>query len=402
MNNYLAKLKVFLSSKSGTIALSFLGLYLLSSGVSLAIFSFLREGEGLTPGDIEESRSRINLNLPKTEECPLNGGKFTKIERDIWESHRPITAIIENHAESRPPSGLSKADVVYEIVAEGGITRFLGVFYCNTAAEEVKIAPVRSARIYFIDYAAEYGDKPIFMHVGGANDYSGSGDTARDVRALETLESIGWRVPRGNDFDTTYDSGFPVFWRNYERLDHAVATEHTMMSSLDEAYEEAAKRGLGAKDKKGVAWDKNFVSWKFADDKAQTATATDISFGFWDNKPDYDVTWKYDSANNRYLRFNDGSEHIDLETKEQLFAKNVVILFARERGPVDRNGHMVYTTIGTGKTLVFQNGVAIEGTWEKESLSDRTKFLDENDREITFVRGIIWIEVVPAGNEVSY
>ncbi|MEK7112903.1 MAG: hypothetical protein AAB875_06355, partial [Patescibacteria group bacterium] len=94
MNNYLAKLKVFLSSKSGTIALSFLGLYLLSSGVSLAIFSFLREGEELTPGDIEQSRSRINLNLPKTEECPLNGGKFTKIERDIWESHRPITAMI--------------------------------------------------------------------------------------------------------------------------------------------------------------------------------------------------------------------------------------------------------------------------------------------------------------------
>lgn len=403
MNNFLAKLKVFLSSKSGTIALSFLGLYLLSTGVSLAIFSFVRKGgEDLTPGDIEKGRSRINLNLPKTEACPLNGGMFTKIEKDIWESHRPVAAMIENHAESRPPSGLSKADVVYEIVAEGGITRFLGIFYCNTAAQEVKIAPVRSARIYFINYAAEYGDKPIFMHVGGANDFSGSGETAKEVRALETLEQMGWRVPRGNDFDTTYDSGFPVFWRNYERLNHEVATEHTMMASLDAAYEEAAKRGLGAKDKKGTPWDKNFVSWKFADDKAQSGSATNISFGFWDNKPDYNVEWKYDSANNRYLRFNAGKEHIDLENKETLFAKNVVILFARERGPVDRNGHMVYTTIGSGKTLVFQNGVVIEGTWEKDSMSDRTKFLDTSGREISFVRGIIWIEVVPAGNEVSY
>ena len=401
MNNFFSKAKVFLSSKSATIALSFLGLYLLSSGVSLAFFSFVKKDE-VASTDIKKGRSRINLDLPKTEDCPLNGGMFTKVEREIWEARRPLTAMIENHADSRPSSGLSKADVIYEIVAEGGITRFLAVYYCNTAAEEVTIAPVRSARIYFIDYAAEYGDKPILMHVGGANDFSGSGDTTKEVRALETLEQIGWRTPRGNDFDTTYDSGFPVFWRNYERLDHPVATEHTMVASLDAAYEEAEKRGLGAKDKKGTAWDKNFVSWKFIDDKPQAEGATSISFGFWDNKSDYDVEWKYDAANNRYLRFNGGSEQIDLEFKEQLFAKNVVILFAKERGPVDRNGHMFYTTTGTGKALVFQNGSVIEGTWEKDSRIGRTKFLDENGKEISFVRGIIWIEVVPAGNNVSY
>lgn len=403
MNNLLQKAKVFLSTKSAVVALSFFGLYLLSTGVSLAIFSFLKgTGEEITSSDIKKGRSRINLDLPKTEECPLNGAKFSKVEREIWEARRPLTAVIENHADSRPPSGLSKADVIYEIVAEGGITRFLGVYYCNTAAEEVKIAPVRSARIYFIDYAAEYGDKPIFMHVGGANNYSGSGDTARDVRALETLEVVGWRVARGNDFDTTYDSGFPVFWRNYERLEHPVATEHTMMASLDAAYEEAEKRGLGAKDKKGIAWDKNFVSWKFTDDKPGSATATNISFAFWDNKPDYNVRWEYDAGNNRYLRFNNGSAHIDLENKEQLFAKNVVILFAKERGPVDRNAHMFYTTTGIGKALVFQNGESIEGTWEKDSRLKRTKFLEGSGREISFVRGTIWIEVVPNGNKVSY
>ena len=401
MNSFFSKAKVFLSTRSATIALSFLGLYLLSSGVSLAIFSFVRKDEAAS-ADIKTGRSRINLDLPKTEDCPLNGGMFTKVEGEIWEARRPVTAMIENHADSRPSSGLSKADVIYEIVAEGGITRFLAVYYCNTAAEEVKIAPVRSARIYFIDYAAEYGDKPIFMHVGGANDFSGSGDTVRDVRALEILEQMGWRTPRGNDFDTTYDSGFPVFWRNYERLDHPVATEHTMMASLDAAYEEAARRGLGAKDKKGVAWDKNFVSWKFIDDKPQTPSATDISFGFWDNKSDYDVNWQYDAANSRYLRFNAGVEQIDLEFKQPLFAKNVVILFAKERGPVDRNGHMFYTTVGTGKVLVFQNGSVVEGTWEKDSRQERTKFLDEDGKEISFVRGIIWIEVVPAGNNVSY
>jgi len=401
--NLLSKVKKILSSKKMMMALSFVGLYLFATGVSLAIFTFLRKEPGsVASNDVSGSRSKINLDLPKTEECPLNGGKFTKIEKEIWEGHRPITAMIENHADSRPPSGILRADVVYEAVAEGGITRFLGVFYCGVAAEEVKIAPVRSARIYFIDYAAEYGNKPIFMHVGGANNYSGSGDTAREVKALETLESIGWRVPGGNDFDTTYDSGFPIFWRNYERLDHTVATEHTMMASLDAAYKEAEKRGLGAKSDDGVAWDEKFIPWRFADDKPQSGTATDISFGFWNNKPDYDVEWKYDTGANQYLRFNGGKELLDLAYKKQLSAKNVVILFAKEKGPVDRNLHMFYTTTGTGKALIFQNGVAIEGTWKKESRESRTKFIDGSGREITFVRGPIWIEIVPSGNIVNY
>lgn len=396
MKVYLDKISKFVSSKNFLVAVSFVGLYLLATGVSVVVFSyFFGKGGRVSPRNVGQTRSRIDPSQPKTEECPINGQKYTRAEKEIWQGRRPIAAMIENHAESRPPSGISKADVVYEAVAEGGITRFLSIFYCGAAAEDVKIAPVRSVRIYFLDFASEYGDKPIFMHVGGANDYSGSGDTAREVRALELLESIGWRVPRGNDFDTTYDSGFPVFWRNYERLDHPVPTEHTMMASLDAAYDEAAKRGLAA------GWDKSFVKWGFANDKPASGP-TDISFQFWANKPEYNVEWKYDSTANQYLRFNGGSPHTDLETKKQLTAKNVVIFFAKERGPVDRNLHMFYTTTGTGKALVFQNGEVIEGTWNKDSRTSRTKFLDKSGREIAFVRGPIWIEMVPAGNEVKY
>lgn len=399
------KFQKIMSTKAFMLALSFVGLFLVSTGVSVAVFSFVYKPSSLdlVSGGGVGFRSKINPDLPKTEECPLNGAMYTKAEKEIWETRRPIAAIVENNADSRPPSGLSKADVVYEVVSEGGITRFLPVFYCGAAAEEVKIAPVRSARIYFIDYASEYGDRPIFMHVGGANDFSGSGDTTREVRALEYLESIGWREPRGNDFDTTYDSGFPVFWRNYERLGRPVATEHTMMASLDAAYEEAAKRGFAFKDAKGVAWDKKFVSWRFEDGRTPSEpSVTEISFAFWSNKPDYNVEWKYDTGNNQYLRFNAGKEHVDLENKTQLSAKNLVILFAKEKGPVDRNLHMFYTTVGTGKALIFQNGGVIEGTWQKEARTSRTKFFDKSGKEVSFVRGAIWIEVVPVGNEVKY
>lgn len=387
------------------LILSFIGLFLVSTGVSMAAFTFLTKDSTLpTSGSKTNSGkvSRIDLSKPKTEVCPINGAYFTKEEKASWEKRRPILAMVENSIDARPQSGISKADVVYEAVAEGGITRFMPVFYCDLASEEVKVAPVRSARIYFVNMAMEYGDKPIFMHVGGGNNYSGSGDTAKEARALEYLETIGWRVPRGNDFDTTYDSAYPVFWRNYERLGREVATEHTMMASLDAAYEQAAKRGFNYKDSDGNAWDENFVKWNFIDDKKVEPKYSEISFKFWDGKPDYDVTWKYDASSNKYLRFTGGVAHTDLENKEQLYAKNVVIIFAKEKGPVDRNMHMLYTVTGEGKALVFQNGDVVEATWQKDTGKDRLKLVNNKGAEIPLVRGHSWIEIVPAGNDINY
>jgi hypothetical protein len=399
-------MKEFFTSKKFMLIASFVGLYLFSAGASLSIFSFLNGGQAssnsVSSRDTAQNRQKIGEGLPKTEECPLNGGLFSKPEREIWEKRRPIAVIIENSIDARPQSGISRADVVYEAVAEGGITRFLAIFYCGAAAEDVKVAPVRSARVYFIDWAAAYGKNPIFMHVGGANDFSGTGDTVKEARALELLQTLGWRVPQGNDFDTTYDSSYPVFWRNYDRLGRTVATEHTMMASLDAAYTQAEKRGFAAKDKNGVSWDINFKPWRFTDGKSQSQSVKEISFEFWSNKPDYAVTWKYDPANNEYLRFNGGVEHKDHENDQQIKAKNVVILFTQAKDSVDRNKHSLYTTIGKGNAIIFQNGEAIEGTWQKDSRESMIIFRDAKGKEISFVRGPIWIEVLAIGSKVNY
>ena len=133
MQNLKEKIIKFFSSKAFTVAASFAGLYLLSLGVAVLVFS--RSGGGLavkTTSDVTESkRTKIDPNLPKNQACPLNGRLYTTPEKDIWETRRPITAMIENHVDSRPQSGLSRSDIVYEAVAEGGITRFLAVFYCG-------------------------------------------------------------------------------------------------------------------------------------------------------------------------------------------------------------------------------------------------------------------------------
>jgi hypothetical protein len=373
-------------------------LYLASAGISYASFRFLAgpvQPILVSPVPLEEGRGKIDLSAPKTEECPLNGEMFTKGERKIWEQRRPLTVMIENHQEARPQSGLSRADVVYEAVAEGGITRFLGVFYCRASAEEVIIGPVRSARTYFLDFASEYGDYPLYAHVGGANK-PGPSD------ALGQIGDYGWLV-KGNDL-SQFSLGFPTFWRDYERIGHPVATEHTMYSTSDKLWEVAHARGLEAKDDKGNKWDKDFSKWKFKDEEKleKRGEVEEINFEFWSGHKDYSVNWKYDSQNNQYLRFNGGQPHKDLTNEEQLWAKTVIVQFMKEKGPINELKHLLYGTTGTGKAIVFRDGQAIVGTWSKSGRQARTKFTDSRGSQIEFNRGPIWIEIVPTGKEVSY
>lgn len=370
--------------------------YLASAGISYAAFRFLGGPAGLiSPVEINNgSGFKIDQNAPKTEACPLNGSMFTKAERQIWEKRRPLTVMIENHLDSRPQSGLSSADVVYEVVAEGGITRFLAVFYCG-AAQEITIGPVRSARTYFMDFASEYGDYPLYAHVGGAN-------KPGPANALGQIGDYGW-LKKGNDMNQ-FSLGFPVFWRDYERIGHEVATEHTMYSTTEKLWEVAQKRGLTNVDEEGNKWNESFTSWSFKDEAKLEARGdvTSVEFSFWENNTNYAVRWEYQKESNQYLRLNAGQIHKDLNNDTQLSAKTVIIQFMKEKGPIDEVKHMLYTTTGTGKALIFQDGQVIEGTWNKEKRQSRTKFTDKSGKEVALNRGPIWMEIIPVGGEVKY
>ena len=371
-------------------------LYFISTGISYAAFRFLVGpiAPGLiSPLPVEEARSRVDLTAPKTEVCPLNNEMFTKGEKQIWEGRRPLTVMIENHAEARPQSGLSKADIIYEAVAEGGITRFLAVYYCDAAAEDFIIGPVRSARTYYLDFASEYGDYPLYAHVGGANKPGLS-------NALGQIADYGW-LAKGNDMNQ-FSLGFPTFWRDYERLGRPVATEHTMYTTADKLYEIAHQRGLDARDDEGNKWDEDWRSWQFKDDVSDKGNINNIKFNFWSGYQEYEVNWQYNQENNQYLRSNGGQAHKDLNNEEQLMAKVIIVQFMREKGPINELKHLLYTTTGTGKAIVFQDGQATQATWSKAKRQDRTIFEDSKGKEIKFNRGPIWIEIVPLGKEVNY
>ncbi len=412
--NRLNKFKDFFASKKFIVAASFFGLFLISVGISLFVFYLVSpKGVGNLLTKISQ-KSKINLNLPKTEECPINGQKYTRPEADIWNTRRPIVQMIENHVDARPESGLSRADVIYEAIAEGGITRFAAVFYCGAAAENVKTAPLRSARVYFINLAAGYGKNPIFLHQGEANNICNTcpGGVKSDkqinptVNALALLDKLGWQSgPSGNNLDGGYNIGYPIVVRDQYRLGSTPAAwEHSVVADLGLVWQEAQKRGWNYKDSNGVPWTQGFRKWLFQDGKSNTSpTASDIKFNFWESMPGYDVEWKYDSLTNSYQRWNGGKPHIDWEfDKPQLTAKNVIIMFAKETGPLDLEKHLLYQVIGTGKALIFQNGNVINGTWSKASPLDREIFYDTNGKEISLVRGATWVEVLPSQNSVTY
>ena len=374
-----------LNKKIAKIIAGALALYILSAGLSYMVFNRIlaKPINFNTPFGSLSDLTSGNEEGTKDRSCPLNGAMYTKNREETWGKRRPLGVMVENHTDARPVIGLSRADVIYEAVAEGGITRFLAVFLCQDAGD---IAPVRSARTYFLDWVSEYD--ALYAHVGGAN-------TPGPANALGQIRDYGIM-----DMDQ-FGLGFPTYWRGTDKL-----APHNVHSTTKKLWEAAEERKFGVEDENGKRWDDKFVQWKFKDDASLESRGSqgDITVPFWDQYSDYTVTWKYDKEANVFRRFHGQEAQTDPLTKEHLSAKNVIVQFETEKKANDGypDGHLLYGTIGSGKALIFQDGKAVEGKWVKDSRTARTKFLDAKGKEVELVRGLVWIETIPVGSDVSY
>lgn len=342
---------------------------------------------------VTNEAGEIETNEPKTESCPLNGELNTITQKAKWEKRRPLGMMVENSVDARPQSGINAADVVYEAIAEGGITRFLLVYYCHDAPY---IGPVRSARVYYIELLQQYGLLPLYGHVGGAN-------TPGPADALGLIRKLKWA---GYSDLNQFAVPFPYYYRDYDRLPDR-ATEHTVYTSTKKLWDYAEKkRKLTNVDDQGVSWDKGFSPRKYVDGSALgTPKASSIKFHFWEGRPDFEVDWQFDASTNSYKRVNGGQPHIDKNTGKQLSAKNIVIMLTPETFVNDgyENGsHMMYKTVGAGKALVFKDGDAIEGNWRRAKVTDRLEFLTTAGKVIEFNRGKVFVELVPSKNTIDY
>lgn len=382
-------------TKKVTVIVSIV-LFLLAAGGSYYYFGyFLKNQASLKQyqSTLSTSGSPDELGGPKTQPCPMNGKLYSKAQEARWEGRRPMGVMIENHTDARPQSGLSSADVIYEAVAEGGITRFLAIFYCQDAKV---IGPVRSARMYFLKMLQGYGQNPLYAHVGGAN-------TPGPADALGEIQDLGWD---GYNDMNQFAVPFPYYYRDYERLPNR-ATEHTMYAATLKLFDYAKKaRKLTNTDEDGVSWDKGFTPWKFKDEApaSQRGNVSKISFPFWSQfGGDYSVVWSFDKKTDSYVRSNGGSPHVDHNTGKPITAKDVVVMFTDESPANDGypGGHLVYDVVGSGDGLLFQDGKATKITWKKPDEEQMVRFY-EGGKEVSLVRGLIFVEILPIGNKVTY
>jgi len=297
---------------------------------------------------------------------PLTGESVSASVAD----RRPIAVTIDNISpDARPQSGLDEASLVFETLAEGGITRFMAVYLEHDAA---MIGPVRSTRLYFNAWAESLG--VIFGHDGG------------NVDALQQLPSLPDVYNEDND---QIAAGSPFFRISTRAAPH---NEYTSTERL-RAYAQAHGGSIT-----GVR-----MSPPHKDDAPLSARPAQFSLDVQFSYGDYNVSWAYDRQANDYLRSMGGSTHVEGTTGKQLTAKNVIVMFTDETPASDpyTPGAIHMRTEGTGAATVYEDGVAITGTWSKPSVDAPLQWLDATGNQIKLNRGPTWVEVVPVGNAVT-
>ena len=290
---------------------------------------------------------------------------LTGLQIDPAYNERPVTAImIENSPDARPQSGLDRAGVIFEAVAEGGITRFLTLYQ---EAQPEYIGPVRSVRPYYVQWAMGF-DAPI-AHVGGSAD------------ALNYIKQANVK-----DLDQFVGGAF--FWRISSRT-----APHNMYTSMAKLDEYKAQKGYGKSVYDG------FVR-KSKEEPHATPTARTIDFNI--SGALYNAHFDYDSATNTYKRSVGGAAHmvVDQAGAQTQLAPKVVIALVMPQGLDGK--YTTYNTIGTGQMILFQDGVALPGTWRKDSNKTNFVFTDANGVQLKLNSGQTWLTALGGPERVTY
>ncbi len=284
---------------------------------------------------------------------PLTGEKVP----DQATTRLPVTGVmIENSLDARPQSGLKQAGVVYEAIAEGGITRFLALYQQEKPA---LIGPVRSLRLYDIDWFTPF--QASIAHVGGS------------LYALREVRNGSYR-----DLDQFFNGSY--YWRSTDRYaPHNVYTSATKLDALNQ------KRGYSTS---------SFTAWPRQDGKAAkapTATSIDVTI----SSALYNGHYVYKPSTNTYVRYQNGAIHKDRE-KGAITPSVVIVMYVNESTVMQDGYREQITTTGTGVAHIFQNGTETDATWSKADEGSQLKFIGADGKEIPLNRGQTWITAVPA------
>ena len=298
--------------------------------------------------------------------APLTG---RMVPLEVARRH-PVAVMIDDHPDARPQSGFNDASVVWQAPAEGGIPRYMLIFQDRLPPS---VGPVRSARQYYIAWAAEWD--AVYAHVGGS------------PQALQTLreQGRGQLVYNADEFRW----GGVFFHRTKDRF-----APHNVYTSGKELRQLASR--LGAKDAKYK------TAWKFAGDKhillrPQGGTITTVY-------PWNTITYKYDRATNTYRRSVTGEKRqMDRGRDKPVAPKNVIVMsmsFGRLNDGSKKN-RLEAQFIGRGPAWIATNGKTIKGTWRKTSMTGPTRFFDAKGKPVTLTVGQTFVQVMPRGSKIT-
>lgn len=317
---------------------------------------------------ILSQEEKVSLSLPLRYHRLIDGlgvDSINKISPPLW------AIIIDNMIWAKASLiGLKAASLVWEAPVEGGITRFLALYPSDVEVKEM--GPIRSVRPYFISWAKEW--RALLVHVGGSPE------------ALKETKKMGKRdlnqFWQGTYFwrDKNFPSPFNVF-TNSQLLKGALVQRKLSQTDYD--------RGWKFKEKE--------ISYK-VNSTLSLLNVSNIIIPY--STFSYQVRWQFEPKENSYLRFQGKKPHQERDG-HLIKVKNVAVAFMKMQ-VLDKIGRLKIETIGQGEALIFHDGIAIKGKWQKKFESGLTRFYDGSGKEIEFNPGLTWIQVVAVGTKVEY
>lgn len=306
---------------------------------------------------------------PDTITNPLTG---ETVSEDI-SMNRPYAVMLNNIKVALPQCGISKADILYEILAEGNITRFEAVF---SGLDGVgAIGSMRSSRPYYIEVALSYD--AIYVHAGGS-DQAYSDISSKGVNNIDGV--------RGAYASTT-------FYRDPTRQKYGV--EHSLFTASDKLL--ACVSSLGYDTKHDGSFD---YGLKFSDSVelgSSAAAASNVKVSFEGIK---ETDFAYDAASGIYTGTQYGTALIDGTTNEAVKFKNLLVLYA-ETKILDDYGRRAVNLDTTGTGYFICNGKSVPITWKHGGTGTTFSYALEDGTPLELGIGKSYIAIVPTGSTIS-
>ena len=332
---------------------------------------------------VPETTVEPTTTVPPTTTAPLLYNEpLTGVAIAQPNTNRPVAVMLNNIKGAMPQHGVSQAEIVYEVLAEGGITRCMGIF--QNISNVGDLGSIRSARKYYIDVALGYG--AAYVHAGGSDEA---------VAYLSQLKGMDLNGQLGENKEFYYDqdrvaAGYPASYSYFTSGKKVVKFAERMNVSI--VLDSEPSYGLVFDDEKilvGEAANKVTVYFNQGGTPGQWTKSTTLT---------------YDAESKRYFAEQHGEEYVDGNTEAQISFRNVLVLRADTRlqdGDAGQAGLLTIETTGTGTGYFVCNGQVVNINWSRETVNAPFVYTLENGEVVTFGVGSTYCAIVPTNATVT-